>query len=205
VVVEQLHIGSYGWRDARWRSDYFPPDMPGEWALAYYAAEFAEVLVPADYWVPEAWPPTARWAEDAQGRLGFHLEVPVALLDTPHWPRFIDAAAALGERLDAVWISVSGAPAERAAEGLRAQLPGLAVVGDPGAAPMPVWRGSDSACPCAPLGLIALDRTPGPRELRALLEGFVACCGPVPAAWLFLQAPPETLRETLTMAQLLGL
>jgi hypothetical protein len=206
-MAKQLHIGAYGWRGARWAETFYPEDMPQEWQLAFYASEFADVLVPAAYWDRTAWPDVAQWCEDAQGRLGIQLEAPAALFGGPDWPRFLADATRLGERLVATWVSETdpGRAAELASAVYEA-LPRCPVYGGPAMPGLaPAWRGLDDACPCAPLGLIALEALPPPKALRALIERFAGCCSTSDTAYLFLDAPVEVLRQAITMTRLLGL
>ena len=69
-------LGTVGWDGPAWSDSYFPPDLPGDWRLAYYANDASCVLVPADQWcgVPAA--PLAALLDELPRGLVFFLEVP---------------------------------------------------------------------------------------------------------------------------------
>ena len=96
-----LLIGARGWSHASWSGGFYPPDLPEEWRLGYYANEFSTVLVPADRWTTAEPALLEEWAEEVHAGFRFVLEStgePTA-----------GVAAALGERFggrlapDALW------------------------------------------------------------------------------------------------------
>ncbi|GAB6041749.1 hypothetical protein [Endothiovibrio diazotrophicus] len=88
-----LRIGARDWRHPAWRGTFYPDDLPEEWRLAYYANEFATLLVPAQGWIDTTQENLAGWAEEVHGDFRFVLEVDGA----PAAQRRA-AAAALGGR-----------------------------------------------------------------------------------------------------------
>jgi len=46
----RLLLGTVGWERADWLQGYYPPDLPAEWRLAYYANDCGCVLLPAQAW-----------------------------------------------------------------------------------------------------------------------------------------------------------
>lgn len=45
-----LIVGTRGWKHQAWLEHYYPPDLPPEWQLAFYANDFSGVLIPAEEW-----------------------------------------------------------------------------------------------------------------------------------------------------------
>ena len=43
--MKQVLVGAVDWRVERWRSEYYPEDLPSDWQLAYYANDFSTVLL----------------------------------------------------------------------------------------------------------------------------------------------------------------
>jgi hypothetical protein len=77
----RLLLGTVGWERADWLSDYYPPDLPADWRLAYYANDCGCVLLPADSWDAMDRDLLAESLDEAAGRLLFFLETPVQ-----RWP-----------------------------------------------------------------------------------------------------------------------
>ena len=73
----RLLLGTVGWERADWLSDYYPPDLPADWRLAYYANDCGCVLLPADSWSAMDRDLPAESLDEAAGRLLFFLEAPV--------------------------------------------------------------------------------------------------------------------------------
>ena len=72
----RLLLGTSDWEREDWLSDYYPPDLPSEWRLAYYANDCGCVLLKA-----------ARWADADTHQLAANLEEaelqPVIFLQLP--------------------------------------------------------------------------------------------------------------------------
>jgi len=74
--VTQVLIGTRGWDYPLWTPDFYPPELPPEWRLTFYANNFNSVLVPARDWME---PPLARleqWLMDTGDTFRFMLELP---------------------------------------------------------------------------------------------------------------------------------
>ena len=73
-TVFRAIVGARGWQHPAWVSGYYPPDMPAEWRLAYYANDFTGVLIPATAWQdapPAVW---RTWHADTPPAFRFLLE-----------------------------------------------------------------------------------------------------------------------------------
>lgn len=70
----QLDIAAYGWQHEYWASLY-PPDMPAQWCLDFYANEFLAMVLPAG--VIEACDDAElrEWFADAPERFRFYWEL----------------------------------------------------------------------------------------------------------------------------------
>jgi hypothetical protein len=79
-----LLLGTVGWERADWLSDYYPPDLPADWRLAYYANDCGCVLLPADSWDAMDRDLLAESLDEAAGRLLFFLETPVGRRPDSH-------------------------------------------------------------------------------------------------------------------------
>jgi hypothetical protein len=73
----RLLLGTVGWERADWLSDYYPPDLPADWRLAYYANDCGCLLLPADSWSAMDRDLLAESIDEAAGRLLFFLEAPI--------------------------------------------------------------------------------------------------------------------------------
>lgn len=76
IVDARLLLGTVGWDRPDWRVDYYPPDLPAAWRLAYYANDCGCVLLPAAGWCGPRQPALARALDDAPDHLLWLLEVP---------------------------------------------------------------------------------------------------------------------------------
>ena len=95
-----LDIVTRGWDLPGWAGSFYPPDLPSEWRLSYFANEFPAVLVPAGSWVRATAEQLGEWAEDAPTDFRFYLELPPRERDMGALPR---AVSALGARLSG-WV-----------------------------------------------------------------------------------------------------
>ncbi|MGD8642686.1 MAG: hypothetical protein PVI15_00275 [Chromatiales bacterium] len=207
MVVERkcmrVQVAARGWLHEEWVRDYYPDDLPADWRLAFYANEFAGVLVPADYWSSADWPDTAQWREDVSDRFRFFLELDERLLEPELKARLLESVAVLDETLGGVLVPGGRADVDRLvrdAFGTRAP-----VYGEPaGGGRTAIWRGPGAPRPCAPVGLPEAAGDPSPRALRQLLESFAECADG-DEAWLFAGADMQRLSALREMAGLLGL
>lgn len=82
-----------GWLPAPGGSDDYPPDLPPEWRLAYFANDFRGVLVPEGLWRGAAPAGLAGWGAETPARFRFFLELAES---DPEGG--VAAAVALGDR-----------------------------------------------------------------------------------------------------------
>jgi hypothetical protein len=211
-----LVLGARGWEHAGWSGSYYPPDLPPEWRLAYYANEFRTVLVPAERLACAAPAELAAWRGAVREEFRFFLELTVSLLGGD---ALLERIGALEGRLGGLVLRFDAPPPDL--QGLLGRLPrelALSIaVGEPGvealdgsvAAAKASWCWSPNlAARHGAVGLIRMGPARyGLRALRAQIEAFLAGA---PAAWelfLFVEGdPPEVqaLRDGETIARLLG-
>lgn len=169
-----LYLAACGWTDTPWAQGFYPPDLPPEWRLDFYANEFSAVVVPAPLPDPRA---VAEWVGQVSGRFSFLLEAGARM------DRLGAVVGALGARCGGVLLR-DGADlaAVRAAVG-----EGVALFGGDGAG-----------------GAVRyLKELPGPRQLRAVIEELAAGGADAVLAGDGPQAI-EVLRNGRVIAGLLG-
>ena len=91
--MSSIKVGSYGWQSASLLQSFYPPDLPEDWRLSFYANEFSSVLVPADVWCAaeldiEEW-------QDVPEHFSFYLQQ----ADEACSERLAEIGQALGEKL----------------------------------------------------------------------------------------------------------
>lgn len=106
----RLRYGARGWEHPGWAGTFYPDDLPPQWRLAYYANEFATVLVPWERWIGAPAAELAGWVEETGERFRFLLEV----ADAGRAAGRPEAAAALGPRFGG-WVPAGPWPAGAAA------------------------------------------------------------------------------------------
>lgn len=57
ISLENLKIGTYGWKQDSKTSSFYPEDLPEDWQLDYFSNAFRVVLVPQTQWL--------NWSEEA--------------------------------------------------------------------------------------------------------------------------------------------
>lgn len=71
-------VGTVGWDYSDWVGEFYDPDLPEEWFLAYYATQLRSVLVPASYLLrPNQ--DFSHWIDDCDDAFRFVFEVAVEL------------------------------------------------------------------------------------------------------------------------------
>ncbi|HOP17043.1 MAG: hypothetical protein KDI22_11330 [Gammaproteobacteria bacterium] len=73
---QRMLLGTVGWKSPAWSEAYFPPDLPGDWRLAYYANDASCVFVPAAQWCDVAREGLAAELDELPRGLVFFLEAP---------------------------------------------------------------------------------------------------------------------------------
>ena len=96
-------VGAFGWNHESWCGTYYPPDLPPEWRLAYYANDFNGVLVPAAQWQTVSAADGHAWAEDVQISFRFLFEYGARALPDA-WPED------LPDGLFGGWVDMAPAP-----------------------------------------------------------------------------------------------
>jgi hypothetical protein len=174
-----------GWEGSAWLSRFYPPDLPPEWRLTYFANEFPAVLVPA-----------GRWLGACDGLAELTAEVP-------------DGFRCYLEVPGAGWVR---RPWARAAERLGTRLGGLVVADAVGAADpsvgLPCFLLAEQPRPgWAPACVAPSDSPGGLRAQRAWLEA-LAARAPGQTTLVVVEgaeSTPEALRRWWELARLLGL
>ena len=75
-VDGRLLLGTVDWQRRDWLSEYYPPDLPPEWRLAYYANDCGCLLLRSDSWVRMDAETLQEALDEAEGRLVYFLEAP---------------------------------------------------------------------------------------------------------------------------------
>lgn len=73
VNHRRLLLGTRDWQRPDWVEAYYPPDLPSDWRLTYYANDAGCVLLPAATWSASA-PDLDEQLEEAPAHLLFFLE-----------------------------------------------------------------------------------------------------------------------------------
>ncbi|MDZ7750816.1 MAG: hypothetical protein U5S82_03975 [Gammaproteobacteria bacterium] len=73
-------VGSIGWDHDHWAGSFYPPDLPREWRLGYYANEFRAVLVPGHRFAATDVGQVESWLQDVPPGFAFWVEVAPAAL-----------------------------------------------------------------------------------------------------------------------------
>lgn len=59
----RFYAGAVGWEHPEWLAAWYPPDLPEDWRLAYYAGEFRCVYLPEADWRAQPENILAEWGE----------------------------------------------------------------------------------------------------------------------------------------------
>jgi hypothetical protein len=84
----RLPLGTVGWQRQDWLARYYPPDLPPEWRLAYYANDCGCTLLPAEAWCGADSDALEAAVHEAPARLLFFLQAPAAV--TPRVRRALE-------------------------------------------------------------------------------------------------------------------
>jgi hypothetical protein len=215
--MTELLVTARGWTHPGWTGTFYPPGLPDEWRLDYYANEFRGVLVPFATVHRSSAADIARWRESVGSNFWFALELHVAVGVAALFAK----CAPLAGRIAAILLRQAGnatlspasldsdlqalstipvavdAPAEdpallevlaRRRVGLYWPAPGTPTLGGSGA----VGR---------------LRRSANPRALRAQIEAFLSYAAGCPRALLIAEgASPEVelMRQARAIGELLG-
>lgn len=210
-MIQMLPLRT-GWDPTPDDADDYPPDLPPEWRLAYFASLFRGVLVPARLWREAGTTGAAAWVADTPARFRFFLE----LEEGDSGPCADPVAEVLGDRLG----GLVGPASTPASDLVAAPHPCV----DPAAGPPRLVRvvAPEPSCADTPPGLGLAWKVPDPVlsdlrgariwvEARARLKGPQVVHGaavpemPQPVIALLGACRFEDLARWQTMLELMGL
>jgi len=215
----EILVVARGWAHEGWWGSFYPPDLPPDWRLPYYANEFRGAMIPLRSVLGCSSETARRWTEDIPAGFRFFLELPAQ----PEAAKMLAKLQALHKHLSGIllvqgsrtdlspleWrellMPLTGYPlcldAALFPHGPRGigHLPSGLSVSWPGGARMPG-------------GTLALGRLKPTQSLRALREQIAAFLayaggGRVSLAVLVLDGQPpdiEILRQARVIGELLG-
>lgn len=214
-----IHLAARAWGHTQWRGAFYPPDLPEDWDLAYYANEFRAVGVPGALWLEASADKLHGWLADTGAGFRFFLLLEAAQLGEAAAP-LAQAVEALGEQCAGLVLfeeqasraSIEALNAAPFAELQRAlvcrSVPEQALCELAAGGGLSLnWRSPDgSPAHCAGgLGVLCISEGGDPRRLRELAEAVRAWpCTQVLA--LFEGSPPdlEAVRALGVILELLG-
>jgi len=97
-------VGTADWQNPGWWGTYYPPDLPPEWRLAFYANDFSGVLIPATTWRSTDPSRVEKWRQDTPEDFAIFLET-----EEDGDTAIPSIAGLLGERLAGV-VTMSQSP-----------------------------------------------------------------------------------------------
>lgn len=185
-----------------WDREFFPDDLPEDWRLAYYANEYPGILIPPEGWAQD--PDIQDWIENTSDDFEFYFQVQAGMSDES-LERLTQAADALGPRLKGLLLDSGNQ------EGYETLLDRLAAVTSgrklsvvtPYKGLSLCWQHDIVAGTACGPGLIRLESDMPPRQLRALIEAYVAATEDE-APILFVRAPVSVLETLNTLLDLMG-
>jgi hypothetical protein len=209
----EILMGACGWDHAVWQQEYYPPDLPAEWRLAYYGNEFPVVMIPAHEGISDA-VDIERWIEDTDEAPAFIAEIPEGVARSAQaeaMNAWLARLAPLGSRLLGlccpVWVDAP-LPALLAAipEHMAICLEGRdaaseaecqSILADCGREAGWCWHGQGTPA-CFEQGSLAIARidsqTISPRELRTVVEACRAAANDQRRVVLLADGDPPDLQ-----------
>lgn len=179
----KVDVGVWDWEREVWKVAFYPPDLPEEWRVAYYANEYSCAGLPAEAWSVQR---LATWAEDLPETFSLWLEFGREHLEDPELPR---AVAAMGSRLSGGWLQpgIDAACLDRQWERL-----------------IPAPWSEHIPESTAPVGLYCVGERLDLRLAREVFKTFSCAPGPSRRQLLF-GATPEQLAQLRVLGELMGL
>ncbi len=170
-----IEIAALGWDHPDWQGSFYPPDLPEDWRLAYFATACDAVLVPLPLWQGTAPEVLAGWAAEVPPRFRFYLELPP------------DAGAAALSQADALGAALAG---------------GVVIGPNPGNPDWPARdpQGAPILARPIPAGLLE-----DPPEALAWLRALTLDAGSRPALAVLVEGPAEDLAHYGQLVSLAGL
>lgn len=215
-----MELGSWGWDWDAWELSFYPPDLPEDWRLGFYANEFSLGVIPGEQAMQlKAW--TLReWDRSLDSSFGFLVEVPPALRADKQDPdpgRFLETLDVLRGRLRGLLWPVEGAVAERLQAFREAGALDLAPVHLLGEPQGPDWQAAgegighawtrDSSPDLRVDGPAIVDSGVRLAELRVAVDRYRARLSSAEPRLVLKGRPPDPtrLREARVMLELMGL
>jgi Protein of unknown function DUF72 len=215
--MTELLVAARGWMHPGWRGAFYPPDLPDEWRLDYYANEFRGVLVPFETLRDSSAEDIALWRESVGPGFWFALE----LRATAGVAALLAKCTPLAGRIAAILLRRAGnasfSPASLDSDLRTLRTIAVAVdapADDPALLEMLARRGAGLYWPApsahAPRGGSAigrLQRNSNLQALRAQIEEFLSYAAGCPHALLVAEgASPdvELMRQAKAIGELLG-
>jgi hypothetical protein len=72
--MQAVALGTIGWDQPAWSSNFYPADMPADWHLTFYNTQFACVFLAESFWRQAGASDHAVWAADTHEEFTFLLE-----------------------------------------------------------------------------------------------------------------------------------
>ena len=212
-------IAARGWDHDAWCGPFFPPDLPRDWRLAFYANHFRSVLVPGRQLLRAESADLARWYEDTHEQFRFFLEISVRLVArfrSPGAAGLLKWLAPLSDRIAGLLLlgfcrrcDQTLSPWRAALQGrfpvhtLRPPQPAMPLAGPAAAGLCPCWQQEPAV---GRLGLVWHAPSDLP-TLRRQIEAFMAHAAQAERATLcFAGVPPplEGMEQARILVELLG-
>jgi hypothetical protein len=76
-----IDVAARGWDHDAWCGEFYPPDLPREWRLTYYANHFRSVLVPGRILLRAERVNLMEWHADTHDEFRFFLEISIRLIE----------------------------------------------------------------------------------------------------------------------------
>lgn len=197
-----LQIAAVGWDHEHWHEDFYPPDLPPDWRLSYYANEFREVLVPASVWLREHTPDLRQWDEDTAHEFRFYIHVTATLLSRLDWSTVIQRLLSLDEKLGGIVMDRRSAAFGQFAQALNGVYPEAEIFEDAGElveGSLRCWRGVEGNLIGRLNGICNTDL----KRLRTHIERFVETTE-TESGVIFIEGDIKVVQDATVIARLLG-
>ncbi len=79
--MARVLTGTSGFQHSGWDESYYPPDIPADWKLAFYANDFNAVLLPESVWRETSPDDLEQWLEDIDEGFRVYLRVTCSMPD----------------------------------------------------------------------------------------------------------------------------
>lgn len=197
-----LQIAAVGWDHERWCDDFYPPDMPADWRLTYYANEFQAVLVPTSAWLREPMPDLRQWHDDTPAEFRFYMQVTTSLLNRFDLSSVIQCLSTLEEKLSVVVVDHNSdefIKFTKALQGLSSVAEVFEEAGTLSKGDLRSWRSVEGNV----IGWLRDTRHTDLRKLRTDLERFVQSLHNESGV-IFIEGDIKVVQDATVIARLLG-